>query len=170
MDKPTFWKIIDASRAKARGNVYEHIETLQKELEKYDPDEIVSFARIFDEYWVRAYTHELWGAAYIIGGGCGDSGFLDFRGWLISKGEQVYEAAMADPESLLDVVTDEDDEGQVEGFHYAASKAWEARTGKGMKDFPGSGVDYPREPAGESWHGDDDVLMGRFPRLAQRFQ
>lgn len=169
MDKATFWKIMDTSRSHANGDLDRQLELLHRELNKYDPDEIVSFARIFDEYWVRAYTHDLWGAAYIIGGGCSDDGFMDFRGWLISKGEAVYEAAMRNPETLVAVVTEEDGDGQFEGFHYAAWKAWEQKTGNDMDDFPDSGLKSPDEPTGEPWSDEGDDLARRFPKLSRKF-
>ena len=69
-----------------------------KRLAEIDAAEIVEFGAIFNEYSSGAYTWELWAAAYLIGGGCSDDGFLDFRGWLISK-EKVYERTLQDPQS-----------------------------------------------------------------------
>jgi hypothetical protein len=36
----------------------------------------------------------------LINGGMSDDGFTDFRYWLISRGRDVYERALADPDSL----------------------------------------------------------------------
>src|SRR5207244_5250545 len=109
---------------------------LRVQLEQSEPDDIVEFDRLFREYWARAYTWDLWAAAYIIGGGCSDDGFMDFRGWLISKGEKVFENALKDPESLVHVVNEDDEDCQYEGFQYVASQAWENKTGKSMDDLP----------------------------------
>ena len=49
----------------------------------------------------RAYRQELWGAAYLINGGCSDDGFVYFLGWLIAQGRDVYQAALPDPDSLV---------------------------------------------------------------------
>jgi Protein of unknown function (DUF4240) len=49
-----------------------------------------------------SYDWGLWGAAYVIDGGCSDDGFDYFRAYLISRGRAVFEAAMADPDSLAD--------------------------------------------------------------------
>ena len=45
-------------------------ELLEAELRRLPLDELRSFRRHFDECEDRAYTWELWAAAYIIGGGC----------------------------------------------------------------------------------------------------
>jgi len=63
-------------------------------------DEGRSFHRHFDEREDRAYTWELWAAAYIVGGGCSDDAFSDFRATLISMGRQTFERVIADPQSL----------------------------------------------------------------------
>src|SRR6185369_7755120 len=125
MDQAGFWKIIDKSRMEADGDPEEQLEILGELLQALPPDEIVSFDRYLSEYHARSDHWDLWGAAYIIGGGCSDDGFMDFRGWLISRGEKAYEAAMADPESLVNVVKDHDGECRVEGYQYIASQVWE---------------------------------------------
>jgi hypothetical protein len=168
VDKTTFWKIIDSSRKQANGDPDAQLEFLSSRLAPLAPDEIVQFGRFFEEYHIRAYTWDLWGAAYLIGGGCSDDGFLDFRGWLISRGEKVFERALEDPESLVRVVKD-DDECRYEGFQYLASQAWMKKTGKTAAEFPDFGLNYASEPSGERWTEDGDDLKRRFPKLWKRF-
>jgi hypothetical protein len=168
MDRSTFWKIIDTSRKLADGDLDEHVERLRSRLEELEPAEIVEFGRIFEEYWIRAYTWELWAAAYIIGGGCSDDGFLDFRGWLISKGEKVYERALRDPESLARVVKDDED-CKYEGFQYVSSEAWKNKPGNHGREYPDHGLTHPLDPAGERWSADGDELERRFPKLWKKF-
>jgi hypothetical protein len=165
MDRTQFWEIIDRSRNDANGNAEEQLETLREILGELEPDEIVEFDRIFSEYHGKADTWPLWGAAYLIGGGCSDDGFLDFRGWLISRGEKAYEGALASPDSLADVWTEDDEECQVEGYQYVASQAWEGRTGKSYDDFPTHDIDVPNETVGEPW--EEDHLDEMFPRLSK---
>jgi hypothetical protein len=167
MDKTQFWKLIDSSRRASEGDPEEQIEILREKLSDLEPDEIVAFDRIFNEYDVRAYHWDLWGAAYVIGGGCSDDGFMDFRGWLISRGEKAFEAALADPETLVKVVKEEDDDCQIEGFQYVASQAWEQKTGKASADFPSQEAGLPAEPWGTPWEEED--LEKRFPKLSKKF-
>src|SRR5262249_22997503 len=95
--------------------------------------------------------------------------FLDFRAWLISKGEKAYEGALRDPESLARVVKDEDGECQFEGFQYVASQVWEEKTGKGMDEFPRMKLEHPPSPAGEEWSEEGDDLKRKFPKLWRKF-
>lgn len=167
MDNKTFWKLIDSSRKEAEGDPEEQMGILAEKLEELSEAEIVDFDRIFTEHWVRAYHWPLWGAAYVIGQGCSDDGFADFRGWLISRGEKVYEEALADPESLARVMKDHDDNGQIEGFQYLATQAWEAKTGRDGSEFPDSGVQHPEKPTGKEWK--EDEVDRLFPKLAKKF-
>jgi hypothetical protein len=168
MEDEEFWSIIDASRRRARNDPEAHIETLTVALGALPEEEIIAFDGRFHEFWVQAYTWDLWAAAYIIGGGCSDDGFMDFRGWLVSKGQKVYETALADPESLLRVVDDVDGECQIEGFQYAAPAAWAEKAGSDEADFPVTrGCVQPENPSGEPWEEDD--LPHRFPKLWRKF-
>lgn len=168
MDQQQFWKIIDSSRRKAKGDPDAQIEALINALVALPEEDIIAFDRYFTELWFKAYTWDLWAAAYIIGGGCSDDGFMDFRGWLISKGQKVYEQALVDPESLAKVVKDEDEECQIEGFQYAAAEAWARKTGNDYEEFPHESSDgHPGDPIGKRW--EEDALPKRFPRLWRKF-
>ncbi len=59
---------------------------LNTELRRLALDEVVSFHGHFTDCVDRAYSWPLWAAAYIMGGGCSDDGFWDFRSTLISMG------------------------------------------------------------------------------------
>jgi hypothetical protein len=65
--------------------------------------EVLDYDRIHGQLMAESYRWELWGAAYLIGGGgCSDDGFDDFRGWLLGQGRATWQAALADPDSLAD--------------------------------------------------------------------
>jgi hypothetical protein len=49
MDRCQFWKIIEASRKKARGDLDAQIEALHEQLQRLAPEEIVRFQEFFDE-------------------------------------------------------------------------------------------------------------------------
>src|SRR5262249_6772329 len=85
---------------------------------------------IFSKYMSQAYTWDLWGAAYVIGGGCGNDGFEDFRGWLISKGPAAYENAPKDPEALGSILHEDDGDGQIEGFGNVGMEGLEEKNGE----------------------------------------
>jgi hypothetical protein len=167
MNRDAFWKIIETSVKLSKGDVDAQIDILEDEARKLSVDEVINFSRHFDDLWIEAYRWDLWGAAYLIGGGCSDDGFMDFRAWLVSRGREVYEAALKNPESLANVLG-EDEEGQIEGFQYVASKVWAEKTGGDPIDFPDNGsLRPPNDPVGESWTEDD--LPRLFPKLWKKF-
>ena len=66
------------------------------------------------------------------GWGCRDEGFMDFRAQLIGQGQDVFEKALSDPESLVDIV-DFGQEIQWEDLLYIAMHAYELSTHKDME-------------------------------------
>lgn len=154
-----FWTIIDQARGAADGNDDDLLDELRSRLAKLPPAEIISFDVLYDALRFRAYRHELWGAAYLMNGGCSDDGFEYFRAWLISRGRKVYEAAMKDPDSLAAHVDTESMCHELEDFMRVADDAHEARTGKPM---PNRKRDFP-ELTGQKW--EEDQLESLYPKL-----
>jgi hypothetical protein len=164
MNQEQFWSIVAKACRSDPRHAEEWDQRLQAELEKLAPAEIIEWNHLFDRLAARAYTVDLWGAAYLINGGASDDGFYYFRCWLIGMGRQVYEAAVADPDSLAEaVIPGIDAEAEIYG---AAHSAWMAVTGKSDTDF------YPArnesaELRSEEWDFDDDSeVRRRLPRLA----
>jgi hypothetical protein len=125
-------------------------------------DEIGAFAQLQEELMRTSFRWDLWGAAYLINGGCSDDGFDYFRGWLMLQGRDVWERALRDPESLADVSFE--GEAECEAALYAASKAYEQVAGRTL---PAIGVHGPTEPVGTGWQEED--LEALFPKLWKRF-
>lgn len=166
VNEQRFWQLIDESRVAAGGardmdSAAEQAEALEDLLTREAPADIVDFERLFSEYMARSYDWGLWGAAYVLNGGCSDDGFDYFRAWLIGQGRKVFEAVLADPDSLVDYV---DDEVECEDLLSVASRAYEEQTGD---ELPTLTVELPDEPRGEAW--EEEELAERFPRLSARF-
>jgi hypothetical protein len=161
MNKAGFWEIIESAKL-ASPSKDERPEALRAVLEKLSPDEIKSFHEAYLGLVSTAYTWPLWGAAYVMNGGCSDDCFDYFRDWLISEGQSVYEAALKDPETLaqlprIDVI-------ELEEFRYVADKVYEDKAGRAMEStYP----PFPSEPAGDSW--DEDTVDKLFPKLAAMY-
>jgi hypothetical protein len=126
-------------------------------------DEIVAFQELFWKMHSDSYTWALWGAAYLINGGCSDDGFDYFRGWLICQGRGVFESALRDPDSLASHSAPE-----VE-FEDALSLGLNAyRIASGGKEMPG--VPHPFPELGEGWDFEDPSEMKRrYPRLSAKY-
>ncbi|GAA3227033.1 DUF4240 domain-containing protein [Dactylosporangium siamense] len=142
------------------------------------PEEIIGFARHFSTVFDAAYLAPLWAAAYLIEGGCGDDGFMDFRSGLMLQGRAAFDGAVADPDSLADlpVVRRMATTGKgwlgCEEMLYLARNAYVRRTGSG-DDFDAAfdgPVERPAPARGDRWDVEDDSEMRRrLPRLAALF-
>lgn len=164
MEWKTFWKVIDDAY---RADGAEHFEALKRRLAELPIDELIGFQVRFDELMDAANRIDLWGAATLVNGGCSDDGFHDFRAWLIGRGRHVYESALKDPDTLVDVL----DGDPVDGFglDVAAVRVYEEKTGaddfytrldREESDLP------PPPPEGDDWDFEDMAEMQRrFPKL-----
>lgn len=161
MDESSFWAIIERAKL-AAASTEERPTALDAVLEGCSPAEIKGFQEAYIVQVYAAYTWPLWGAAYVMNGGCSDDGFDYFRDWLISEGQAVYAAALEDPETLADLPRI--DEFELEGFRYVTDEVYERKEGRAMEpSYP----PFPGEPSGESW--DEDTVDKLFPKLAARY-
>ncbi len=159
MTKEEFWNLLEGLDPETAGG------QLAARLEALEPDAIAAFQQHFDEEHNRAYTWMLWGAAYLMEGGCSDDGFTDFRYGLISRGQKIFEAAVADPDSLA-VLLGDDDFLSNEEFGYVAGEVYEQKTGDSIPiERAGSA-----EPSGDDWDFDDEALSAKkLPKLWAKF-
>ena len=89
---------------------------------KLKPDDILDFGHWWDTMIREAYDWNLWGAAYLINGGCSDDGFQYFCRWLVLQGRDVFQAAVTNPDTLADIV--DPDDGEVEWCGSPGTDAW----------------------------------------------
>jgi hypothetical protein len=132
VDEDAFWSIIERAKEEAGDDLDEQFELIKVSLGELSDDEILAYQRLFNALDARAFRADLWGAAYVINGGCSEDAFDYFRAWLIGQGRAIYEEALADPDSLAEVV-DDDSEVEFEYLLYAAIEAYEEKTGE--EDF-----------------------------------
>jgi len=163
MSHDDFWNLIETVHEAAPADMDAKCEELTRQLKKYTPEDVAEFDRLFREHMVEAYHWDLWGAAYIIGGGCSDDGFMDFRATLISLGRNTFEQALADPETLAELDIEDADDFFFEGFQYIASQVYEEITGKTLP----ARTENEEDVAGDEW--DEDTVDVLFPALARKF-
>ncbi|GHG67396.1 hypothetical protein GCM10018980_60490 [Streptomyces capoamus] len=171
MDETEFWELIDSTREAAGGDPEEQADLLVDRLLQLDPELVLDFARHFEARYNRACRWDLWGAAWLLLGGCSDDAFDYFRCWLIGQGREVFEGALHEPDALAELLDEFDEEvdGDGEELGYAADEAYEQLTGTVAPDL---GIaPAPAEPQGTPLDLEDDrVLAERFPRLWERFK
>lgn len=160
-----FWKIIDDVNAECGADMDEKVPVLTERLEAMPAQQVLEFARIFESMMNQAYTWDLWGAAYVIHSGCTDDAFIEFRSSLISMGRDVFEKAVADPESLAGLPPAIVESLGFEGFGFPADSVYQDKTGS----LPDHQYADPLEPKGEPWTEDEATLKARYPKLWQEF-
>ncbi len=177
VDSNTFWKLI----ADARGSVTnpddccDVAESASTALAGRPPSEILATQQVLWDLLAQSYRNPLWAAAYVINGGCSDDGFDYFRGWLITQGRAVYEAAIASPDSLasVPVVMTAAETGNELECERTMHIAWDAHikaTGMRLPEDAFT-IRYPDLDPEWDFDFDDEAEMGRrLPRLAALYE
>jgi len=176
MTDAEFWAHVSASRPR-RYDADAHGDQLAARLAKLPEPDILDFVQHWNAASARAYRRDLWGAAYLVNGGCSDDGFQYFRWWLILQGRAAFDAALADPDSLAEVL---DGESEVETQADPGRDAWFRATGTVEDDDGYAAYErallfrHPRgvaePPLAPRWDFDDDAeVRRRLPRLAEAY-
>ena len=173
MSDEKFWNIVNHNAA-SDNDPDARLDALRVALRELSLEDIIAFEAAFRAFLNKAYTWDLWGAGYVIHGGCSDDGFEYFRRWLVSRGRAAYEAALADPDSLADLALEPmgpEEYWEFEEFYYIATEIFAEKGGEGdVGDHsePEAGLGGP-EPSGEPFDEDEEHLAKRYPKLWKRF-
>ncbi len=169
MDDDRFWHIIDQSGSSAGGSVEDQTGSLTATLAGLTAQEIAAFDVAFAAHRDELYSWDLWGAAYLLMGGCSDDCFTDFRSWVIAQGQDYFEAVKSDPQALADGrLKDAGQVAEAELLSYVAMDVYVEATGREIFMDYGSrpGAEIAAEPTGQEWDEDDeDALRARYPKL-----
>ena len=176
MDLNKFWNLMTQTRAESNNNPKRQAELLSSTLVTGSVEEILEFDRIFDSLDVAADLRDLCDVADFIYGGLGDSGWKDFRAWLIGQGKEIYEMVVTEPESLVEIVEPNERYKIVaEEISYVALTAYYAKTGV---EIPPPQPLYPfeyRSNVESIWKSItsaseyEDVFRKRYPKVWEKF-
>ncbi|MCP2273622.1 Protein of unknown function (DUF4240) [Actinokineospora diospyrosa] len=173
MTDDAFWQLISRTTEQA-GDRDEQSEWLAEELTRLPVAEVVDFARRLAEVRRRADTWTMWAAAHLIEEGCSGDGFCYFQLWLLTLGREVFDRAVADPDSLAEVPGvrglaarpmrewSDQDWPEWESLDFAAHEAHQEVTGRELA------VPVAREgrAADAEWDiEDEEQVRARLPRL-----
>lgn len=176
MDEEQFWVIVQTAVDEAGDDEAEYLDVVKRELSKLSLKKMIGFRLRTDKLLYDSYTSEMWCAGYLMNGGCSDDGFEYFRLWVISRGRKAYEAAMANPDNLIDYIGDDDemDFFEFESFWYVALEAFEEAVDAELYDyvdddnFKTCEGNYPNFEF--NWEEDDPESMQKLcPRLFEKF-
>jgi hypothetical protein len=131
VDIAKFWKMIEVAREVANGRIKKQLDILVEALSKESDEDIIEFDQIMGDLQDKTYLGYLWDACEFIRCGCSEEDFADFRVWLIAQGEAVFDKAIENPESLADIVNNEDRKYVVyERFAYVGAYAYAHKNDK----------------------------------------
>lgn len=184
MDADTFWNLIESSKARPgplsrfrsaewriEAEKDRQLRALRRALKKRSLDELIAFDRmLFRVAHIDLNAWDLWAAAYVIMGGCGDDSFEYFRYWVVSRGRHVCEAAARDPDTLADLeIVEPDLTCEFEDFTYAAREVYQAKSGREMPFDESEGASLSAQPRGTQFDQyDPEDLRRRVPRVFQK--
>ncbi|MFJ2513510.1 DUF4240 domain-containing protein [Streptomyces griseoviridis] len=181
MNIDRFWHLIESARSSATVSGSPFDEALVDVLAECPRREILEYAERFDEVHDALYRWDIWAAAYLIGGGCSDDSFMDFRAGVIALGRDWYECTALSPDSLaghpavVEAASAHHDEALFhENVNYAAREAFERLTGdreafyRAEAEHRSTGRQHgSATDMGEDFDFDDaDEMRRRLPRLA----
>ena len=175
LDEAAFWHMIEDAKAESKGDGERECQLLVDRLAQMSIADIFAFGDLFHKFYALAYRRDLWGAAYVIGSGCSDGGFEDFRGWLIAQGEQVFYEALRDPETLVDLAgikikcdgINLYGDARLWAMNHADWDAYEKKTGEEAPILVGVWTPDELKLTGSDWN--EDTVDTLYPKLAAKF-
>ncbi|WP_325213477.1 DUF4240 domain-containing protein [Oscillibacter sp.] len=103
VNKETFWQLLQEAKKRFGQDMGCAFQWLYGQLLMMGPWQAQNFHDVMYGYLHLANKHGLLSAASVLLDGCADDEFIDFRAWLIAQGQEVYMAALKDPDSLAKV-------------------------------------------------------------------
>jgi hypothetical protein len=181
VDNSQFWTLVDDART-ASGARESPGPALIQRLASLSAEEILAFAFELEQERNSLYRWDVWAAAYLIGGGCSDDSFSDFRAGVVALGRDWCERVRTNPDALAEhpvVLAAAPTRDYVifdEAFGYTAAKAFDRRAA-GAESFWDAYAAYRMTrradtavAIGEEFDFDDDRAMReRLPRLARLY-
>ena len=132
MDKAQFWRLMEDAKEKSGGECEAQVDFIEASLLRLSAAEVIAFDRLMNELLGQAYRWDLVGVAYLIYGSCSNDSLEDFCCWLIAQGQEVFENALRDPDSLSEIIEPEFAEAECEALLYVGGRVYESKTGQEM--------------------------------------
>lgn len=141
MTTDEFWQVVDRAAA---ADPDAAAGALEVELSRMDAATVAAFGAEYYRQMLRSDTWLHLAAAETVMGFTSDDVFRDFRTWTLFQGRAVYDAFVADPDSLAGRGPQDDEQvGMAEDLEYLPVQTWEQLTGKDPFE---SGSGWPEDP------------------------
>ncbi len=169
MTEQDFWDIINNSLLlNAPGSEGQYLSIAQS-LATLLPEQLIEFENHLAHQKNRAFSFPVLMANFVLQSYINDDIFEDFRLWLISFGQDKFEAILGHADQLAEFSNVEDPIEDItgEGLVFAAQEAYEAATGKDdflkrVKPLPDPDINYP-------WPDNLEQLEAMLPNLFNKY-
>lgn len=167
MTEVEFWALV--TRTDAAQPQESLAQALKQKLTELSNEELKAFDKMFGQQMRRSYLWSVWGAAYIITGCDSEYAFAEFRCFLISLGQERYDAVVANPDSLARLSAWPEKDGYaypfVDEYDLIAGQIYEDRTGQELPFMPSGKA----TPAGKKFSTKSKDLKQQYPDLSACF-
>ncbi|GAA1536441.1 DUF4240 domain-containing protein [Dactylosporangium maewongense] len=178
MDQDEFWAIVDRARegiedTRTAEGAKQVAEKVGQRLAELGREAAVAFDLRYAVLDAESYDWNLWGAAYLMRGGCSDDAFDYFRGWLVTQGRSIWERALRDPDTLAELGIDPDDDFLLCESMLSVGRAAFDEDADFFDAVDAARAELPADTfngplLGDDFdHEDDDAVHARYPRLAE---
>lgn len=107
MPENDFWDLVSKSKDYSQGHLYEQIEIITQQLTDKSKEEIFGFELTLRSLIIRAYNYNVMAVQKIVEGSVTDDSFLYFRCKLILYGKVTFEAAIENPNLIVEKISRE---------------------------------------------------------------
>ncbi|WP_176330080.1 DUF4240 domain-containing protein [Oceanospirillum sanctuarii] len=169
MTEQEFWDIINLSLLQNNPGSEGQYQQIANSLAGLSPEQLIAFENHLAQQKNRAFCFPVLMANFILQSYINDDIFEDFRLWLLSFGQQKFEAILENADRLAEFsdVKDPIEDITGEGLVFAAREAYEAQTGqedflKQIQVLPDPEINYP-------WPEDLSQLEAMLPNLFNKY-
>lgn len=144
-------------------------DNLKLKLHDLTDQQLFEFDKFFGICMRKCYTWDLFGAAFVMAGCNDEYGFSEFRCWLISRGADVFENALLNPDSIAACTpvyhVNEQPYPYIDEYDLIAGLLYEERNDDELPFIP-SGSDEPR---GKRFKDKAKFLKQSYPLLFAKY-
>ena len=167
MTETQFWHYVTTTNPLANSD--ELATLLTDKLSPLDDGDLAAFDKMFGQKMRDSYTWRLWGAAFIIAGCNSEYAFAEFRCWLISRGQDIFEQALKKPDILASLDIFKDEEGfaspYLEEYDLIAGQIFESRSEHELPYVPSG----QNQPFGKRFKDTRKFLKTSYPNLFEKY-
>jgi len=175
MTESQFWQLIDESKSKSFDVISEQADYLEDVLSNASLEDLYHFDQICIQLYKKTYQKKIWSLALVLNGACdSEEDFRAFSGWLISRGKQIFEQVLENPDLIHSEINEEGVEAEFEELFYIAQNAYEIKKDVQKMDYferyrSWNEVDiFWDDEFWEEEHINDDDLIKLFPLTTKK--